>query len=70
MKKNAGNLPRTFIGVRNLDTKTPLREEERTERELWYQEVSPNLCPERVEVPEIDTSPVKVLTILQGLPER
>ena len=65
MSEIAGNLPRTFMSFRNLERGTQLHEEERTERDLREQNVSPNVCPERVEVPETDTSPVKTLAILQ-----
>ena len=42
-----------------------LNEEEQTEGDQPDQDVSPNVCPERKEVLEIDTSPAKLLTFLQ-----
>ena len=43
-----------------------MHEEEQVERDQHEQVVSPNVCPERREVPETDTSPAKTLTVLQG----
>ena len=41
-----------------------------TESDLHGQDDSPNVCFERVEVTETDTSPAKTLTILQGASTR
>ena len=38
-----------------------MHEEDRTERDLRDQNVSSNVCPKRVEVPETDTSPAITL---------
>ena len=66
MSKFAGNIPRTFKSFRKIKRGTQKNKEERFERDLCDQDVSTNLCPARVEVPETNTSPAKTLTNLQG----
>ena len=65
--KFAGDLPMTFISFLNWERGTQSHKKERTEIDLCDQDVSPNVCPERVEVPETDTTTAKSLTILQRL---
>ena len=46
--------------------KTQMHEDESTENDRAVQDNSSNVCPERAEVPEINTYPAKNLVILEG----
>ena len=48
MSKFAGKLPRTFIKLRILERRTHKHEEEQAGGDLCEQDVSPDVCSERV----------------------
>ena len=66
LSKFADNSLCIFVSVCNSAKRTQLHEEERTERDHRERVVSPNVCPERIDVSETDTSPAKTLTVQQG----
>ena len=67
MSELAGVLPRSFTSFRTLEKRIQLHGEEQTEKDQHDQDVSSNVCPERIEVPEPDTFRATTLKSLQGV---
>ena len=62
----AGSLPQTFINFRCLEKKYDVQERIQAVADQLSVIAPPNRVVETVEIPETDTSPVKVMAVLQS----